>query len=73
MTSRHQGKAIIVRAIAVACSWLVGAVVVRIGLAWADTYPYSRASEVRYGIVATLALSIAIAGTSAAVSWRRPR
>lgn len=52
-------------------AWLAGVVVVRLGLAWADTYPYSQASEVRYGLVAAVALSVAISGTVIALRWRR--
>ena len=51
--------------------WLLGGGVVRLGLDWADSYPYSSASEVRYGIVAFLALSIAISGTVSALRWKR--
>jgi hypothetical protein len=59
------------RIILVLASWLLGAVVVRLGLDWADTYPYSSASEVRFGIVAFLALSVAISGTVIALRWKR--
>ncbi len=59
------------RALGVLAAWLSGAVVVRLGLAWADTYPYSRASEVRYGLVATAAVSVAVAGTVIALRWGR--
>lgn len=59
------------RAVGVLAAWLAGAVVVRLGLAWADTYPYSQASEVRYGLVAAGALSVAISGTIIALRWRR--
>jgi hypothetical protein len=55
----------------VLASWLLGAVVVRLGLDWADSYPYSSASEVRFGIVAFLALSVAISGTVIALRWKR--
>jgi hypothetical protein len=61
----------LVRAVGVSAAWLAGAVVVRLGLGWADTYPYSRASEVRYALVATVALSVAISGTVIALRWRR--
>jgi hypothetical protein len=61
----------LVRAVGVLAAWLAGVVVVRLGLAWADTHPYSRASEVRYGLVATVALSAAISGTIIALRWRR--
>jgi len=52
-------------------AWLLGAVVVRLGLDWADTYPYSAASEVRYLVVAGAALTIAIGGSVASVVWAR--
>lgn len=61
----------LVRAVGVLAAWLAGVVVVRLGLAWADTYPYSQASEVRYGLVATVALSVAISGTIIALRGRR--
>lgn len=44
-------------------SWLVGAIVVRLGLNWADTFEYSPASEWRYLGVAILALTIATSGS----------
>ncbi len=59
------------RAVGVLAAWLAAVVVVRLGLAWADTYSYSRASEVRYGLVAAVALSVAISGTIIALRWRR--
>ena len=59
------------RAVGVFAAWLAGVVVVRLGLAWADTYPYSQASEVRYGLVAAAALSVAIGGTIISLRWRR--
>lgn len=59
------------RSLAVITAWLAGAAVVRLGLAWADTYPYSQSSEIRYGLVATAALSIAIGGTAVALLWGR--
>jgi hypothetical protein len=58
-----------IRVLGTALSWVVGLVVVRLGLAWADTFPYSAASEVRYGLVATAALSVAIGGTVVACLW----
>ena len=64
------GRALL-RVVGVLAAWMAGVVVVRLGLAWADTYPYSRASEVRYGLVATIALSVAISGTIIALRWRR--
>lgn len=61
----------IVRGMGVLAAWLAGFVVVGLGLAWADTYPYSRASEVRYALVAIVALSVAISGTIIALRCRR--
>ena len=65
----------------IGASWLGGAVIVRLGLDWADTFPYSEASEWRYLAIAVLALSVALAGTvlcivkirSIHVAHRRPR
>ncbi|MGW6376628.1 hypothetical protein ACWFRB_11275 [Rhodococcus sp. NPDC055112] len=56
-------------------SWLLGAVVVRLGLDWADTFPYSAASERRYLGVAVVALLVAIGGsvTTLLVARRRQR
>jgi|GEM_PF-3637324 hypothetical protein len=61
----------LVRAVGALAAWIAGVVVVRLGLAWADSYPYSQASEVRYGLVAAVALSVAISGTIIALRWRR--
>lgn len=52
-------------------SWLLGAVVVRLGLDWADTFPYSSESEVRYLVIAGVALVIAIGGSIASILWVR--
>ncbi|MBH0053471.1 hypothetical protein I6E74_04700 [Salinibacterium sp. SWN139] len=52
-------------------SWMLGAVAVRLGLDWSDTFPYSPASEWRYLGVAVLALAIAIGGSIA--TWRFAR
>lgn len=74
MTSRAPRRRIpLVLAITagIIASWLVGAVVVRLGLDWADTYPYSPASEVRYLVIAAVALTIAIGGSIASVIWAR--
>ncbi|PJJ81702.1 hypothetical protein CLV85_0881 [Salinibacterium amurskyense] len=49
-------------------SWMLGAVVVRLGLDWSDTFPYSPASEWRYLGVALLALAIAVGGS--VLAWR---
>ena len=46
-------------------SWVLGAVVVRLGLDWADTFPYSEASEWRYLGVAVAALLVAVGGSVA--------
>jgi hypothetical protein len=56
-------------------SWLLGAVVVRVGLDWADTFPYSEASERRYLGVAAAALLVAVGGsvTTVLVARRRQR
>lgn len=52
---------------AIVLSWLIGAVFVRVGLDWSDTFPYSAASEWRYLGVAILAITAAVLGTSASV------
>jgi hypothetical protein len=56
-------------------SWVLGAVVVRLGLDWADTFPYSEASEWRYLGVAVAALLIAVGGSVATllIAVRRRR
>ena len=56
-------------------SWVLGAVVVRLGLDWADTFPYSEASEWRYLGVAIAALLIAVGGSVATllIALRRRR
>ena len=56
-------------------SWVLGAVVVRLGLDWADTFPYSEASEWRYLGVAVAALLVAVGGsvTTLLVALRRRR
>ncbi|MBM7832414.1 hypothetical protein JOE59_003119 [Agromyces cerinus] len=54
-------------------SWVLGAVVVRLGLDWADTFPYSEASEWRYLGVAIAALLVAIGGSVATVLLARRR
>lgn len=61
------------RALLVVASWLLGSVVVRVGLDWADTFPYTPASEQRYLLVACLALTVAIGGTVASLLVRRSR
>ncbi|MGH3705568.1 MAG: hypothetical protein ACRDT9_13120, partial [Agromyces sp.] len=52
-------------------SWLLGAVIVRLGLDWADTFPYSEASEWRYLGVAITALVVAIGGSVATLLIQR--
>lgn len=52
-------------------SWLLGAVFVRLGLDWADTFEYSEASEIRYLVIAALALVIACGGSIASILWAR--
>lgn len=54
-------------------SWVVGAVVVRLGLDWADTFPYSEASEWRYLGIAIAALLVAIGGSGTTVLVARHR
>ncbi|MFB6611223.1 hypothetical protein ACFCVO_12945 [Agromyces sp. NPDC056379] len=54
-------------------SWVVGAVIVRVGLDWADTFPYSEASEWRYLGVAVVALLVAIGGSVATLLIVRRR
>ncbi|MGO4105540.1 hypothetical protein AB4Y63_16445 [Leifsonia sp. YAF41] len=54
-------------ALGILLAWLVGAVVVRLGLDWSDTFPYSEASEWRYLGVAVVALTIAIGGSIASI------
>ncbi|WP_027501868.1 hypothetical protein [Rhodococcus sp. UNC363MFTsu5.1] len=54
-------------------SWVLGAVVVRLGLDWADTFPYSEASERRYLGVAGAALLVAIGGSVATLLVARHR
>lgn len=49
-------------------SWMLGAVAVRLGLDWSDTFPYSPASEWRYLGVALLALAVALGGS--VLAWR---
>lgn len=48
-------------------AWLLGALVVRLGLDWADTFPYSPASEIRYLVIAGSALTIAVGGSIASI------
>lgn len=48
-------------------SWLIGATIVRVGLAWSDTFPYSPASEWRYLAIAMLALASGCAGTAVSI------
>lgn len=55
----------------IVAAWLLGAVVVRLGLDWADTFPYSPASEVRYLVIAGVALAIAVGGSVASILWAR--
>lgn len=71
MPEREVKGRTLVTAVGVLAAWLAGVVVVRLGLAWADTFPYSQASEVRYGLVAAVALSVAVSGTIIALRWRR--
>ncbi len=71
MPTREVMVRTLLRAVGVLAAWLAGVVVVRLGLAWADTYPYSTASEVRFALVAAVALSVAISGTVIALRWRR--
>ncbi len=47
----------------IASSWVVGCVVVRVGLDGADSLPYSPVSEWIYLAVAVLALTTGIGGT----------
>ncbi|MFC9559728.1 hypothetical protein [Agromyces sp. NPDC056965] len=54
-------------------SWVLGAVIVRLGLDWADTFPYSEASEWRYLGVAVAALLVAIGGSVATLLIARRR
>ena len=54
-------------------SWVLGAVIVRLGLDWADTFPYSEASEWRYLGVAIAALLVAIGGSIATLLIARRR
>jgi hypothetical protein len=54
-------------------SWVLGAVVVRLGLDWADTFPYSEASERRYLGVAVAALLVAIGGSVSTLLVSRGR
>jgi hypothetical protein len=58
----------LVRAVGVLAARLAGVVVVRLGLEWVDAYPCSQASEARYGLVATAALSVATAALSVATA-----
>jgi hypothetical protein len=59
--------------VGVVVSWALGAVVVRVGLDWADGFPYGSASEWRYLGVAVAALVIAVGGTLAAILVGRRR
>ena len=57
--------------------WLLAAVGVRIALDWSDTMPYTPESEVRYLVIAGLALAVGFGGSTVAVlvaraRWRRP-
>ena len=52
---------VIIGGIVLSC--VLGAVVVRLGLDWADTFPYSEASEWRYLGVAVAALLVAVGGS----------
>lgn len=54
-------------------SLVAGAVVVRFGLDWADGYEYSAASELRYLLVAAVAILVAAAGSVASIVWARRR
>lgn len=58
-------------ALGIIASWLLGVVFVRLGLDWADTFEYSPASEVRYLVIAALALAIAFGGSIASILWAR--
>ncbi|MET1019463.1 MAG: hypothetical protein ABWX62_05720 [Microterricola sp.] len=66
MTSRAPRRWMVV-VIGILAAWVLGALVVRLGLDWADTFPYSPASEIRYLVVAGVALTIALGGSIASV------
>ncbi|RZU66447.1 hypothetical protein EV379_2804 [Microterricola gilva] len=70
MTSRTPRRWVVL-VLGILAAWLLGAVVVRLGLDWADTYPYSPASEIRYLVIAGVALTIAFGGSIASVLWVR--
>ena len=48
-------------------SVILGAVMVRLGLDWADTFPYSPASEQRYLGVAVVAVVVALGGSAGSI------
>jgi hypothetical protein len=48
-------------------SLLLGVLVVRLGLNWADTFPYSAASERRYLLVALSSLTVWFGGSALAI------
>jgi hypothetical protein len=74
MASTGRIRRWVVLAATILLSWIVAAVVVRIGLDWSDAFPYSAASEWRYLAVAITALSIATVGTLAGVvRFLKPR
>lgn len=70
MTTRPRATiaSVLVTVGGVILSWLAGAIAVRIGLSWSDTFAYSPASEWRYLGVAIAALTVAISGSIA--TWR---
>lgn len=70
MTSRAPRRWIVL-VLGIGAAWILGAVVVRLGLDWADTFPYSPESEIRYLVIAAVALTIAIGGSIASILWVR--
>lgn len=72
MTSRSKRlRPALVLVLGILAAWLLGAVVVRLGLDWADTFEYSPASEIRYLVIAAIALAIAIGGSIVSILWAR--
>lgn len=68
--ARHR----ILLTLGILASWVLGAMVVRLGLDWSDTFPYDSTSELRYLAVAVLALLIAIGGSvTSFLLFRRAR
>lgn len=70
MTSRAPRRWIVL-VLGIVAAWLLGAVVVRLGLDWADTFEYSPESEIRYLVIAGVALAIAIGGSIVSILWAR--